>query len=169
MRSSGCNGTGRFDAFDFGLPNWPSVRPGHLRSRHHTEKAGSTGNILVFVVGAGRCDWVGAITVGRLRVNFGGAKPDKSLGMMVARDGVERFGVPCFQQVTDSTKDTKDTEDRKGKFCVRFVCGFSFGENRRNSAASQTSSASPGASLITTHDHGIHANFELHGGFLWIH
>ena len=44
---------------------------------------------------------------------------------MVARDGVERFGVPCFQQVADSTKDRKDTEDRKDGFCVRFVCGFS--------------------------------------------
>jgi hypothetical protein len=44
--------------------------------------------------------------------------------MMVARDGVERFGVPCFQQVTDSMKDTKDREDRKDAFCVRFVCGF---------------------------------------------
>ena len=43
---------------------------------------------------------------------------------VVARDGVERFGVLCFQQLTDSTKDTKDKKDRKGKFCVRFVCGF---------------------------------------------
>lgn len=37
--------------------------------------------------------------------------------MMVARDGVERFCVVCFQQLTDSTKDT---EDRKDTFCVRF-------------------------------------------------
>jgi len=44
---------------------------------------------------------------------------------MVARDGVERFGDPCFQQVTDSTKDRNDTEDRKDGFCVRFVCDFS--------------------------------------------
>ena len=43
---------------------------------------------------------------------------------MVARDGVERFCVPCFQQLADSTKDRKDTEDRKDSFCVRFVCGF---------------------------------------------
>jgi hypothetical protein len=45
--------------------------------------------------------------------------------MMVDRDGVERFGVPCFQQVADSMKDRKDTEDRKDSFWVRFVCGFS--------------------------------------------
>ena len=44
---------------------------------------------------------------------------------VVARDGVERFGVPCFQQLADSTKDTMDREDRKDIFCVRFVCGFS--------------------------------------------
>jgi hypothetical protein len=46
------------------------------------------------------------------------------LRILVARDGVERFGTPCFQQLADSTKDTKDTEDTKASFCVRFVCGF---------------------------------------------
>ncbi len=48
----------------------------------------------------------------------------KFFEMMVARDGIERFGVPCFQQLADSTKDRKDTEDTKDRFCVRFVCGF---------------------------------------------
>ena len=41
---------------------------------------------------------------------------------MVARDGVERFWVQSFQQLADSTKDRKDTEDRKDSFCVRIVC-----------------------------------------------
>jgi len=40
-------------------------------------------------------------------------KTCKSFGMMVARDGVERFGVPSFQQLADSTKDRKDVEDTK--------------------------------------------------------
>ena len=42
----------------------------------------------------------------------------------LAMDGVERFCVPCFQQLADSTKYRKDTEDRKDSFCVRFVCEF---------------------------------------------
>ena len=44
--------------------------------------------------------------------------------MMVARDGVERFGVQRFQQLADYTKDTKDTEGSKDIIRVRFVCGF---------------------------------------------
>jgi len=51
---------------------------------------------------------------------------------MVARDGVERFRVQSFQQLADSTKDRKDTEDTKDRFCVRFVCDFSFVAARRN-------------------------------------
>jgi hypothetical protein len=43
--------------------------------------------------------------------------------MMVARDGVERFRAACYQQLADSTMDTKDREDRKAISCVRFVCG----------------------------------------------
>jgi hypothetical protein len=50
----------------------------------------------------------------------------KSLKDMVARDGVERFGGLCNQQVADCTMDTKDTKDSKDISCVRFVCGFSF-------------------------------------------
>jgi len=42
---------------------------------------------------------------------------------MVARDGVERFRVACYQQLADSTMDTKDREDKKAISCVRFVCG----------------------------------------------
>jgi hypothetical protein len=42
----------------------------------------------------------------------------------VARDGVERFCLPCFQQLADSTKARKDTKDRKRSFCVRIVCEF---------------------------------------------
>ena len=43
---------------------------------------------------------------------------------VVARDGVERFRDPCFQQLADSTMDTKDRKDTKDSFCVRFVCGL---------------------------------------------
>lgn len=45
--------------------------------------------------------------------------------MMVARDGVERFGGLCNQQVADCIMDTKDTEDSKDISCVRSVCAFS--------------------------------------------
>jgi len=45
--------------------------------------------------------------------------------MMVARDGVERFRAACYQQLADSTMDTKDREDKKAISCVRFVCGHS--------------------------------------------
>jgi hypothetical protein len=48
----------------------------------------------------------------------------KCFGVMVARDGVERFCLPCFQQLADSTKARKDTKDRKRSFCVRIVCEF---------------------------------------------
>jgi hypothetical protein len=51
--------------------------------------------------------------------------PKPYSGTMVARDGVERFCVQSFQQLADSTKDRKDTEDRKDTSCVRFVCDFS--------------------------------------------
>jgi hypothetical protein len=43
---------------------------------------------------------------------------------MVARDGVERFGVPCFQRFVDSKKDPRDRRDCKESTCVRFVCAF---------------------------------------------
>lgn len=49
----------------------------------------------------------------------------KSLKDMVARDGVERFRAACYQQLADSTMDTKDREDTKAISCVRFVCGRS--------------------------------------------
>jgi len=45
--------------------------------------------------------------------------------MMVARDGVERFRAACYQQLADSTMDTKDREDTKATSCVRFVRGRS--------------------------------------------
>ncbi len=41
---------------------------------------------------------------------------------MVARDGVQRFRAACYQQLADSTMDTKDREDAKAISCVRFVC-----------------------------------------------
>jgi hypothetical protein len=52
------------------------------------------------------------------------ADQPKFFGNMMARDGVERFRTQCFQQLGDSTKDRKDTEDRKDSSCVRFVCEF---------------------------------------------
>jgi hypothetical protein len=65
--------------------------------------------------------------------------------MMVARDGVERFGAPCFQQLADSTMDTKDTEDTRASFCVRFVCVFPLapsGETGRYGAERKLSAGS---------------------------
>jgi hypothetical protein len=67
----------------------------------------------------------------------------KTFETMVARDGIERFGVPCFQQVADSTKDRKDTEDRKDSFCVRFVCVFSVKSTRKLIDAADMQSNAP--------------------------
>jgi hypothetical protein len=88
---------------------------------------------------------------------------------MVARDGVERFGVPYFQQVADSMKDRKDTEDTKGVSCVRFVCDFSVREDGRNPARQADAFRSPGALLINDPDNGsmlISSHTEV---FRWIH
>jgi hypothetical protein len=55
------------------------------------------------------------------------SRPEKMLDAGQARDGVERFGTPCFQQLADSTKHIKDTQDRKDSFCAVFPWGPSSG------------------------------------------
>jgi hypothetical protein len=63
-----------------------------------------------------------AVSDHRCEISGWSAKP---LINMVARDGVERFSAPSYQQLADYTKDTKDREDRKDIPCVRLVCDFS--------------------------------------------